>query len=159
MKNDKKYYYIKINKNFFDSDIIKTLETMPDGVSYSNILLKLYLKSLDDNGRLMFRENYPYNPAMLAKLTGHKEDTVKNALEEFKKLGLIEILENGAIYMLDFEDYVGASGEEAKRKKEYKARIDKEKQLLKLQINASDQRAENRDVEDEEDADNSYYPR
>lgn len=41
MADDKKYYYLKLKENFFDSDAMIVLESMPDGYLYSNILLKL----------------------------------------------------------------------------------------------------------------------
>ena len=50
MSDNKKYYYLKLRDNFFDNDDIAILESMPDGILYSNILLKLYLRSLKNNG-------------------------------------------------------------------------------------------------------------
>ena len=46
MSDNRKYYYLKLKENYFDDDSIVLLESMQDGVLYSNILLKLYLKSL-----------------------------------------------------------------------------------------------------------------
>ena len=46
MSDNRKYYYLKLKENYFDEDAIVLLESMQDGVLYSNILLKLYLKSL-----------------------------------------------------------------------------------------------------------------
>ena len=45
MADNRKYYYLKLKENFFDSDSIVLLEDMKDGILYSNILLKLYLSS------------------------------------------------------------------------------------------------------------------
>lgn len=50
MADNRKYYYLKLKENFFDSDSIVLLEDMKDGILYSNILLKLYLKSLKTAG-------------------------------------------------------------------------------------------------------------
>ena len=47
-------------ENYFDDDSIVLLDSMQDGVLYSNILLKLYLKSLKHGGRLQLDENIPY---------------------------------------------------------------------------------------------------
>ena len=44
MSDNRKYYYLKLKENYFDDDSIVLLESMQDGVLYSNILLKLYLK-------------------------------------------------------------------------------------------------------------------
>ena len=45
MADNRKYYYLKLKESYFDDDAIVLLESMPDGILYSNILLKLYLKS------------------------------------------------------------------------------------------------------------------
>ena len=51
MADNRKYYYLKLKENYFDEDAIVLLESMQDGVLYSNILLKLYLKSLKNGGK------------------------------------------------------------------------------------------------------------
>ena len=71
MSDNKNYYYLKLKDNFFDSDAQILLEGMPDGYLYSNILMKLYTRSLKTDGKLMFNERIPYNPAMLAQITRH----------------------------------------------------------------------------------------
>lgn len=50
MADNRKYYYLKLKEDFFDTDEMKILESMKDGYLYSNILLKLYLKSLSNSG-------------------------------------------------------------------------------------------------------------
>ena len=55
-----RYYYLKLKENFFDSDSIVLLEDMKDGILYSNILLKMYLKSLKNGGKLQLDEHIPY---------------------------------------------------------------------------------------------------
>ena len=86
---------------------MKIMESMKDGYLYGNILLKLYLRSLKNDGCLMLNERIPYNAEMLATITGHQVGTVKQALTVFKDLGLIEVLDNGAIYMLDIQNFIG----------------------------------------------------
>lgn len=122
---------MRLKEDFFDNnDPVKILEAMPDGYLYSNILLKLYLKSLKFNGRLMYNDRIPYNAEVLATLTNHKVGVVEKALDMFEKLGLIEVLDNGAIYMLDIQNYIGKSSTEADRKREYRNQIEEEKRLL-----------------------------
>ncbi|NWK12126.1 phage replisome organizer, partial [Clostridium cadaveris] len=36
MADNKKYYYLKLKDNFFDTDAMIVLESMPDGYLYSN---------------------------------------------------------------------------------------------------------------------------
>ena len=124
MSDNKKYYYLRLKDNFFDSDELKILESMKDGYLYSNILLKLYLRSLKNDGKLVVNERIPYNAEMLASVTGHQVDTIKQALSVFKDLGLIDVLDNGAIYMLDIQNFIGKGSSEADRKREYRQRIE-----------------------------------
>ena len=125
--DNKKYYYLKLKENFFESDSMVLLENMKDGYLYSNILLKLYLRSLKDGGRLMLNGAIPYNSQMLASVTRHQVGTLEKALDIFKDLGLIEILDSGAIYMMDIQNFIGKSSTEADRQREYYNRIERDK--------------------------------
>lgn len=161
MSDNKKYYYLKLRDNFFDNDDIAILESMPDGILYSNILLKLYLRSLKNNGKLMFNDRIPYNAQMLSTITRQPIAVVEKAVGIFKEMGLIEVLDNGAIYMLDIQNFIGSSNTEADRKREYRRKIALEKgqKLLgHLSGQMSDEQApeieiENRDIEETENRD------
>lgn len=132
MSDNKKYYYLRVKENFYDSDEMIILESMPDGFLYSNILIKLYLRSLKNNGKLMFNDRIPFNSEMLSKITRHPVAVVEKAISIFKEMNLIDILDNGAIFMLDIESYIGKSNTEADRKRDYRRRIEKEKQKILL---------------------------
>ena len=117
MADNRKYYYLKLKDNFFDGDSIVLLENMQDGILYSNILLKLYLKSLKNGGRLQLDEHIPYTAQMMATLTRHQIGTVERALNIFRQLGLVEELDGGLLYMTDIELMIGQSSTEAERKR------------------------------------------
>ena len=130
MSDNKKYYYLKLKDNFFESEEMIILESMPDGYLYSNILLKLYLRSLKNEGRLMFKDRIPYTPTVLAQILRHQVGTVEKALDIFKELGLIEVTDLGAIYMTDIQNFIGTSSTEADRIRAYRKKISTEKTLL-----------------------------
>ena len=132
MADNKKYYYMRLNENYFDSETQVLLESMPDGYLYSNILLKLYLKSLKNDGRLMFNDKIPYSPQMIATITRHQVGTVEKALDIFKQLNIIDLIDTGAIYMLDIQNFIGKSNTEADRKRAYRKRIESEKGQMSL---------------------------
>ncbi|HEM5327324.1 TPA: phage replisome organizer N-terminal domain-containing protein, partial [Streptococcus suis] len=119
----KKYYYLKLKDNFFESDEAIILESMPDGYIYSNILLKLYLRSLKNNGLLMFNDLIPYNAQMLATITRHHVGVIEKAIQIFQQLRLIEILDNGAIYMTNIQNFVGQSSTNADRMRESRRQL------------------------------------
>ncbi len=138
MADNKKYYYLKLKDNFFDSEELIILETMENGYVYSNILLKMYLKSLRNDGKLLINDRIPYNPVLIAKVIRHNPNDVEKALQLFENLGLIEVLQNGTIFMSDIQSLIGRSSTEADRKREYRKRIEMEKgqmsQLCPLEI-------------------------
>ena len=117
MSDNRKYYYLKLKENYFDDDSIVLLESMRDGVLYSNILLKLYLKSLKHGGRLQLDEDIPYTAQMIATITRQQIGTVERALQIFLKLGLVEVLDSGTFYMSNIELLIGQSSTEAERKR------------------------------------------
>lgn len=80
MADNRKYYYLKLKENYFDDDSIVLLESMQDGILYSYILLKLYLKSLKHGGRLQLDESIPYTPQMIATITRQQIGTVERAI-------------------------------------------------------------------------------
>ena len=117
MSDNRKYYYLKLKENYFDDDSIVLLESTQDGVLYSNILLKLYLKSLKHGGRLQLDEDIPYTAQMIATITRQQIGTVERALQIFLKLGLVEVLDSGTFYMSNIELLIGQSSTEAERKR------------------------------------------
>ena len=130
MADNKQYYYMRLKDNFFDSDNIKLLESVPnDGYKFTNILLKMYLKSLKNNGSLMFNGRIPFNTEMLSVVTGHSIGDVDRAIEMFKEFGLIEILDSGEIYMMNIQEFIGKTTTEADRKRAYRKEIDDKKNI------------------------------
>ena len=130
MSDNKHYYYIKLKADYFDSDEMIVLESMPDGHKYSNILLKFMLRSLKNEGKLMFNNKIPFNPIMLSQVTRHSVEEIEEAVQIFKNLDFIEILDNGAIYINDIQNFIGKSSTEADRKRTYRHRINEDKKLL-----------------------------
>lgn len=134
MSEPRNYFYLRLKDNFFDTDAMILLEGMQDGYKYSNILLKLYLRSLKNGGKLMFNEKIPYNANMIATVTRHSVGDVEKALMVFQELNLIEILDTGAIYITDIQSFIGKSTTEADRKRTYREKIEQEKALTALPI-------------------------
>jgi predicted phage replisome organizer len=130
MAISKKYFYMRLKEDFFDSEEMVLLETLPDGILYQNILMKMYCRSLKSEGRLMFNNVIPYNAEILAKITRMQVGTVEKALDIFQQMGLIEILDNGAIYMMNIQNFIGESSTEGDRKRDYRSKIESEKKLI-----------------------------
>lgn len=129
MADNKKYYYLKLKEDFFDSDEMLLLQGMKDGYLYSDILMKMYLRSLKNEGRLMYKDYIPYSLEMISTITRHQVGTVERAMKIFEQLKLVEVLDNGAIYMMDIQNFIGQSSTEADRQRKYYRRIQDEREL------------------------------
>lgn len=126
----KRYYWLKLKEDFFDDDTIQWIEEQPNGGSYCLFYLKLCLKSLKTDGILIRKVGQmlvPYDVDRLAEVTRTPVDTVRVAMELFKNLGVIQILENGEIEIAQFRDMVGSETDKAalmrKKRAEKKAKL------------------------------------
>lgn len=107
MFDNKRDCYLKLRADFFDSDYVPVIESMKDGILYINILLKLYLKALEYDGRLLIKGDIPYTEEMIAAITRHDLKTVKEALQIFQELNITGKSETGAIFIRNFHEIVG----------------------------------------------------
>ena len=123
MSDSKEYYYMRLKDNYFDGDKQRILESKKNSYEYSTILLKLYLKSLKNDGCLKYSDKIPYDAKTLSTVTGHKEQRIKEALAVFQELDLIEVLDSGEIFMLDIQNFIGKTSTEGDRKRAYRKRI------------------------------------
>ena len=120
MAENKKYYFLKLKEDFFDQREIVVLEGSKEGVLYVNILLKLYLKSLQHNGKLLLNEFTPLSAEMIALLTRQETGTVERAMRAFMQLGLVEVLEDNTYYMPEIQEMTGKGSSDAERKARYR---------------------------------------
>ena len=98
MSENRKYYYMKLKENFFTDAKMIILESMQDGLLYSNLLLKLYLMSLKYNGILMLNDHLPHTPQTIATFIRHQIGTVERAIKVFLEFDFVEILTDGSYY-------------------------------------------------------------
>jgi predicted phage replisome organizer len=114
---EKKYYWLKLKKDFFKRHDIKIIENMPNGKDYVLFYLKLLVESLDHEGKLRFNESIPYDENMLSTITNTNKDIVLSAMKLFKNLEMIEILDDKTIYMNEVKKMIGSESYWAERKR------------------------------------------
>lgn len=128
--DDKRYYWLKLNKNFFKQHEIIIIEAMPNGKDYLIFYLKLLAESVSHEGNLRFSDKIPYSDVMLSALTNTNVDIVRSALKVFEELHMIEILEDGTVRMNETKNMIGSETGNAVRKREYRERLKNEEQKL-----------------------------
>lgn len=113
----KRYYWLKLKKDFFKRHDIKIIESMPNGKDYVLFYLKLLVESVDHNGNLRFNDTIPYDENMLSVITNTNIDIVKSAMKLFTELKMVEILEDSTIFMREVEKMLGSETYWAEQKR------------------------------------------
>ena len=116
----KKYYWLKLKYDFFKRHDVRIVENMQNGKDYVIFYLKLLVESLKYSGRLRFSETIPYNDDMLATITNTNIDIVRQAIKIFCQLELMEIQDDGTIYLKEVENMTGSETEFAEKKRQYR---------------------------------------
>ena len=135
--NNGRYYWLKLRENFFDEDTIAWLEEQENGKDYVLFYLKLCLKSLNTDGCLIRRVGdmlIPYEVRKLAEMTNTDFDTAVVALELLKKIGLVEVLESGEIYMTKLFEMVGSEAANGNAQRQRRFRERKKKEALQAPV-------------------------
>lgn len=130
--SNKRYYWLKLKEDFFEDDTIQWLEEQENGKEYVIFYLKLALKSLDGDGKLIRYVGetlLPYDVKALAKLTNTSPDTVAVAMKTFIDIGLVSRLEGGEIYMNQIQEMVGSETRAAESMRRLRAKEKAQKQL------------------------------
>ena len=120
MADSKKYYWLKLRRDFFKRHDIRIVEEMPNGKDYILFYLKLLLESIDHEGTLRFSDAIPYNEQMLAVITNTNIDIVRSAMKIFTELNMMEIFDDGTLFMSEVNKMIGSETEWAQKKRLYR---------------------------------------
>ena len=71
MGESKRYYWLKLDRNFFKRHDIRIIEALDHGKGKEYVLfyLKLLVESIDHDGALRFSQAIPYDEQMLSVVT------------------------------------------------------------------------------------------
>lgn len=128
MAEKKKYYWLKLKRDFFKRHDIRIVESMPNGKDYILFYLKLLLESIDHEGTLRFSETIPYNEQMLSVVTNTNIDTVRSAMKLFIELNMMTVFDDQTIYMNEVDKLIGSAADNDNANRVRRCR-EKKKQL------------------------------
>ena len=120
----KKFYWLKLKRDFFKRHDIRIVEDMPNGKDYILFYLKMLVESVDHEGKLRFSDTIPYDEQMLATITNTNIDIVRAAMKIFTNLEMIEVIDDGTIFMTETMKMIGsaADNDNAKRQQRFRDR-------------------------------------
>ena len=108
---EKRYYWLKLQKDFFKRHDIKYIETLPDGREIAFFYLKLMVESVDHDGELRFSPEIPYNDSMLASVTDTPIEIVTEGMKTLKDLGMVIVDEDGTITIPKVIKMIGSASD------------------------------------------------
>lgn len=117
----KRYYWLKLRKDFFQQHQMKVLKSLPNGRVYALIYLELLAESTSHEGKLRFSEMLPYDVVTLAAVIDEDKDILEAAITNLERLGMLEILDDQTIFLTDIQTMIGSESGQTMRKNLAKA--------------------------------------
>ncbi len=112
---NKRFYWIKLKEDFFNSVAIKRLRRLAGGDTYTIIYLRMQLLAMKNDGIIVF-EGVDCNIASEIALTlDEEEDNVNMCLQFLQANGLVEIMINGDCFLPETIENTGSESDSAPR--------------------------------------------
>ena len=103
--------WFKVSADVFDSDKIKILRAdtkIGDSLALMWFFLLALARKKNDGGYVYATEGVAYTPKTLAAVGGFKPKVTEAALEVFQQYNMIDIEDNGYIYIVGWSEYQNA---------------------------------------------------
>lgn len=119
---EQRFYWLKLNKDFFKSKRIKKLRKLAGGDTYTIIYLKMQLLATPTEGVLTYTGLEETAAEEIALDIDEDPENVKIVLNYMLKTGLCEMLSDTEMLLPYVAENLGSEGSSAKRMRELRAR-------------------------------------
>ena len=119
MAESKRYYWLKLPKDFFEDKAIKKLRMIAGGDTYTIIYLKMLLKTLEDDGKFVYEGIEDSIVEEIALDIDEKEEDVSVAISYLIKKGLMICTDNEA-ELTRMHEMIGSETDNAKRVRKHR---------------------------------------
>ena len=125
MATGKRYYWIKISKDFMDSDAVNYLMGLKNGADYIMLYVSLCMMAINTGGDLAMKIGDQIIPYDLERIRRDAKwfpsATISKGVELFQKLGLLSLGEQGQFILANYANMVGSETDHAKKKREQRS--------------------------------------
>lgn len=135
MTDTKRYYWLRLKKDFFKEKEIKKLRRIAGGDTYTIIYLKMQLLSLTDEGKLYFEGVEDAFYKELALELDEEEDNVKVTILYLEQMGLLECINADEFFLTRVPELIGTETDKAEMMRKSRQ---KRKELLESSNNVTD---------------------
>lgn len=109
----KKYYWLKLKNDFFDSKEMKKLRKIAGGETYTIIYLKMQLLSLKDEGKLFYDGVEESFADEIALEINEDAENVRFTILFLEKVGLLEKQSDDEFLLTNVQDSIGSETDKA----------------------------------------------
>lgn len=120
MSSHKRYYWLKLHKDFFNSLEMKRLRKVSGGETFTIIYLKMLLESMNDEGYIYFQGVGSDFADELSLLLDESVDDVVVTLSFLEKVGLLEYSDGETMNLVQVKEITGSEGESARRVRQHR---------------------------------------
>jgi len=131
LAEEKRYWWLKMEHDFFEQKEMKALKRMAAGYVYTTIYLKLLLKSLKNNGSLYFESIEDDFVSELAFDIDESIDDVSAVFDFLKRKGLLVEISEEEVSLPGAVQRIGSKTQSAVRKERQRAREKEPKNVTK----------------------------
>lgn len=121
MATGKRYYWIKISKDFMDSDAVNYLMGLKNGADYIMLYVSLCMMAINTGGELAMKIGDQVIPYDLERIRRDAKwfpfATIYKGVELFKKLGLLSLGEQGQFILTNYANMVGSETDYADKQR------------------------------------------
>ncbi|HGL0968650.1 MULTISPECIES: DnaD domain protein [Streptococcus] len=132
MAKTKIYFWLKIDKKFFDNIFIKRLKTVPGGYTMTVIYIRLMLESLESDCILYYEGYFDNLKEELALKLDVSEDDIDMTMAYFTKCGLIQVDEDKNAELPQAKALVQQETNQAAYMREYRKQQREQKENLTM---------------------------
>jgi predicted phage replisome organizer len=122
LSEDKKYYWLKMEGNFFNQKEIRKLRRIAGGDTYVIIYLKMSLLSLKDDGKLYYEGVEDSFAEELAYELQESIENVEMTISYLRTHKMLESHNSDELYMNRIPEMTGKETDSAKRKRQQRLR-------------------------------------
>lgn len=121
-EKEKKYYWLKLPRDFFTKHYILILMAKEDGKMLVLFYIRLLTESIDHEGTLRYSEKTPYTDQTLSEVTGFPLQFVTRALQIFSEMELVVTESDGTLFLPKSLKMIGSESSSAQRVRDYRNR-------------------------------------
>lgn len=123
MSKGKRYYWLKLKTNFFDSKEMLRLRSIAGGDTYTIIYLKMLLLSLKTDGLLEYDGVDATQDEEIALLLRESLDNVKLTIAFLKRVGLLEVVNKNDFFLNQVPTLTGGETQGAERQRRHRENV------------------------------------